>query len=101
MRWASQLMTPKLMRTTATRSQVVAQALVYKGDSLLLTGHGAEARASFQEARELFSKEDDRTQAALMLTRMGVTLHEQSQLEEAIGHSHAFAVYVGSKGVVN
>ncbi|HSK81348.1 MAG TPA: tetratricopeptide repeat protein [Thermoanaerobaculia bacterium] len=64
-------------------SQVVAQALVYKGDSLLLTGHGAEARASFQEARELFSKEDDRTQAALMLTRMGVTLHEQSQLEEA------------------
>ncbi|HEX6863008.1 MAG TPA: tetratricopeptide repeat protein, partial [Thermoanaerobaculia bacterium] len=64
-------------------SQVVAQALVYKGDSLLLTGRGPEARAAFQEARELFSKEDDRTQAALMLTRMGVTLHEQSQLEEA------------------
>jgi tetratricopeptide (TPR) repeat protein len=64
-------------------SQVVAQALVYKGDALLLTGHGREARASFQEARELFSKEDDRTQAALMLTRMGVTLHEQSELDDA------------------
>lgn len=63
--------------------QVVAQALVYKGDSLLLTGRGAEARAAYQEARELFSKEDDRTQAALMLTRMGVTLHEQSELEDA------------------
>lgn len=64
-------------------SQVVAQALVYKGDSLLLTARGPEARAAYQEARELFSKEDDRTQAALMLTRMGVTLHGQSQLAEA------------------
>lgn len=64
-------------------SQVVAQALVYKGDALLMTGRGPEARAAFQEARELFAREDDRTQAALMLTRMGVTLHEQSELEDA------------------
>lgn len=64
-------------------SQVVAQALVYKGDALLMTARGREARAAFQEARELFSKEDDRTQAALMLTRMGVTLHEQSELDDA------------------
>lgn len=64
-------------------SQVVAQALVLKGDALLNTASGAEARAAYQEARELFSKEDDRTQAALMLTRMGVTLHEQSELADA------------------
>ncbi|HYO13932.1 MAG TPA: tetratricopeptide repeat protein [Thermoanaerobaculia bacterium] len=64
-------------------SLVVAQALALQGDALLLTGTLAPARDAFLEARDLFLKAGDSTQAALMLTRVGVTLHEESSLEEA------------------
>jgi DNA-binding winged helix-turn-helix (wHTH) protein/tetratricopeptide (TPR) repeat protein len=64
-------------------SLVVAQALALQGDALLLTGALAPARAAYLQARDLFTKAGDSTQAALMLTRVGVTLHEESSLEEA------------------
>ncbi|RPH57139.1 hypothetical protein EHM82_01970, partial [bacterium] len=64
-------------------SLVVAQALSLQGDALLLTGTLAPARDAFLQARDLFLKAGDSTQAALMLTRVGVTLHEESSLEEA------------------
>lgn len=64
-------------------SLVVAQALSLQGDALLLTGILVPARAAFLQARDLFLEAGDSTQAALMLTRVGVTLHEESSLEEA------------------
>lgn len=64
-------------------SQVIAQALALQGDSLLMTGKIVEARVTFQRAREISARADDRTQAALMLTRVGVTLHQQSLFKDA------------------
>jgi DNA-binding winged helix-turn-helix (wHTH) protein/tetratricopeptide (TPR) repeat protein len=67
----------------ANESLIVAEALWLQGDSLLLTGDLAAARGVFLRARDLFLKAGDSTKAALMLTRVGVTLHEQSYLREA------------------
>jgi DNA-binding winged helix-turn-helix (wHTH) protein/tetratricopeptide (TPR) repeat protein len=62
---------------------VVAQALSLRGDALLLSGSLEEAREAFEKSRALFEQEGDAAQAALMLARIGVTLHEQSHLLEA------------------
>ncbi|MFP5287054.1 MAG: tetratricopeptide repeat protein, partial [Thermoanaerobaculia bacterium] len=62
---------------------VVAQALSLQGDALLLNGSLDEARGAFEKARALFEQEGDAAQSALMLARIGVTLHEQSHLPKA------------------
>jgi DNA-binding winged helix-turn-helix (wHTH) protein/tetratricopeptide (TPR) repeat protein len=64
-------------------SLIIAQALSLRGDALLQSGEIGQARAAFQQARDLFDKAGDQTQVALMLTRSAITLHEQSALQEA------------------
>lgn len=95
------------------QGQVIAQALAFQGDALMMTGKIAEARVAFERAREISAKADDRTQAALMLTRMGVTLHQQSQFKEAektfetalaiskdTGNVYSRALQLGNLGLV-
>lgn len=93
--------------------QVIAQALAFQGDALLMTGEIAKARVVFQRAREIAAKAEDRTQAALMLTRIGVTLHQQSLLSDAeetfetalaiskeTGNVYSRALQIGNLGLV-
>jgi eukaryotic-like serine/threonine-protein kinase len=64
-------------------SQVVAQALMLRGDRLLLTGHSRDAVPLLAESRDLFIKSGNQADVALVLTHLGVALNELGRLAEA------------------
>lgn len=64
-------------------SQVLAEALMLQGDSLLLSGQPQAALPLYQEARNLFAAADNQGAVATSLTRVGVALHEQGDLADA------------------
>ncbi|HSU82198.1 MAG TPA: tetratricopeptide repeat protein [Thermoanaerobaculia bacterium] len=64
-------------------TQVVAQALMLRGDRLLLIGHSREAVPLFTESRDLFAKAGNQSAVALVLTHLGVALNELGRLGEA------------------
>lgn len=64
-------------------AQVVAQALMLRGDRLLLTGRSREAVPLLSESRDLFVKSGNQSDVALVLTHLGVALNELGRLAEA------------------
>ncbi|HEY4574106.1 MAG TPA: tetratricopeptide repeat protein, partial [Thermoanaerobaculia bacterium] len=64
-------------------TQVVAQALMLRGDRLLLIGRSREAVPLFTESRDLFVKAGNQASVALVLTHLGVALNELGRLAEA------------------
>src|SRR4051812_42457601 len=64
-------------------TQVVAQALMLRGDRLLLIGRSREAVPLFTESRDLFVKSGNQASVALVLTHLGVALNELGRLAEA------------------
>ncbi len=64
-------------------SQVVAQALMLRGDRLLLTGRPREAVPLLTESRDLSVKSGNQADVALVLTHLGVALNELGRLAEA------------------
>ncbi|PYQ57032.1 MAG: hypothetical protein DMF53_23795, partial [Acidobacteria bacterium] len=62
---------------------VVAQALMLRGDRLLLIGRSREAVPLFTESRDLFTKAGNQAAVALVLTHLGVALNELGRLAEA------------------
>ena len=64
-------------------SQVLAEALMLQGDSLLLSGRPQDSIPLYQEARGLFARSGNTSALAVLLTHCGVALHEQGKLAEA------------------
>jgi DNA-binding winged helix-turn-helix (wHTH) protein/tetratricopeptide (TPR) repeat protein len=64
---------------------VVAQALLYQGDALVLKGRPKDALALFERARELSAKAGDQVGEAQALTYIGVAHHELGDLAGAEG----------------
>jgi DNA-binding winged helix-turn-helix (wHTH) protein/tetratricopeptide (TPR) repeat protein len=94
-------------------TQVVAEALILQGDALLLVGRSGEAIPLFEQSRDLFAKAGNQGSMALVLTHLGVTLHEQGRLAEAekmyqgslaalqkIGNTQGVAMQVANLGLL-
>ncbi|HEY0512328.1 MAG TPA: tetratricopeptide repeat protein [Thermoanaerobaculia bacterium] len=97
----------------AGETQVLAQALMLQGDSLLLVGRCREAIPLFEQARDLFDKAGNQSSVALALTHLGVALHEQGRLIDAekmyqtsfatlqrIGSTQGLAIQKGNLGIL-
>lgn len=90
-------------------SQIVAEALALKGDSLLSMSRPQDAGVAFDEARQRFERAGNRSSATFALTRKGIALHEQGKVTEAeaiyneslkiaqeIGHDRLVAIQLGN-----
>lgn len=64
-------------------SQVLAEALMLRGDGLLLGGRPQDAIPLYEEARGLYARSGDPSALAVLLTHFGVALHEQGDLAAA------------------
>lgn len=64
-------------------SQVLAEALMLRGDGLLLSGRPQDAIPVYEEARGLFARSGDPSVMAVLLTHLGVALHEEGDLAGA------------------
>ncbi len=64
-------------------SQVLAEALMLRGDGLLLSGRPQDSVPVYEEARGLFARSGDPSIMAVLLTHLGVALHEQGDLAAA------------------
>jgi DNA-binding winged helix-turn-helix (wHTH) protein/tetratricopeptide (TPR) repeat protein len=87
----------------AGETLTVAQALLYQGDALLLSGKAAESLPYFERAKALFTEAGDSMSVCRSLAHIGVALNEQSDLggaEAKYREALALAERLGSQSGV-